>query len=201
MATWIITFFPPSLSHLMVLFKNMWGQTKCKNEGSLPTFDKSYRCQWEFCLSSNCSFDPRIWCMTTHFYYFCINVEKWPPCLLNHMKHLNLSSPPACSGKKKTHFHPWLHEITLQASERLAVVLLTLEYFYHLNSCFMTETLKSVLILLEEMRYSMYVASNQLNTTLFVSNCWFPLYFCSIKWSSFSVAKCCSRRPSPFPAA
>lgn len=35
----------------------------------------------------------------------------------------------------------------------------------------MTETLKSVLILLEEMRYSMYVASNQLNTTLFVSNC------------------------------
>lgn len=103
MATWIITFFSPSLSHLMVLFKNMWGPTKCKNEGSLPTFDKSYRCQWEFCLSSNCSFDPRIWCMTMHFYCFCINVEKWPPCLLNHMKHLNLSSPPACSeGKKNT---------------------------------------------------------------------------------------------------
>lgn len=113
---WIVAFFPPLLSHLMVLFKNMWGQTKCTEEGSLPTFNKNYRCQWELCLSSNCSFDPRIWCMTTLFYRFCINAEKWPPCLLNHMKRLNLSSPPACSRKKKNHIHPWLHEITLQSS-------------------------------------------------------------------------------------
>lgn len=35
----------------------------------------------------------------------------------------------------------------------------------------MIETFKSVLILLEEMKYSMCVASNHLNTTLFVSNC------------------------------
>lgn len=100
MTTWITFFFPPPLSHLMVLFENARGQAKSLEEGSLPTFNKNYRCQREFCLSSNWSSDPRIWCMTTHFYYFCINAEKWPPCLLNHMKHLNQSSPPACSGKK-----------------------------------------------------------------------------------------------------
>lgn len=49
---------------------------------------------------------------------------------------------------------------------RLALVLLTLEYFYHLKSCFTTETFKSVPVLLEEMKYSMRVASNHLNTTL-----------------------------------
>lgn len=94
-------FFPPPLSHLMVLFENVRGQAKSLEEGSLPTFNKKYRCQREFSLSSICSSDPRIWCVTTHFYCFCINAEKWPPFLLNHMKHLNQSSPPACSGKKQ----------------------------------------------------------------------------------------------------
>lgn len=202
MATWIAAFFSPPLSHLMVLFKNMWGQTKCMKEGSLPTFNKNYRCQWEFCLSSNCSFDPRIWCMTTRFYCFCINAEKWPPRLLNHMKHLNLSSSPACSGKKKKLHSPmtaWNY--SAKQLYRLALVLLTLEYFYHLNSCFTTDTFKSVVILLEEKKYSMCVASNHLNTALFVSNCWFTLYFHSIKWSSLATAKWCSHRASPFPAA
>lgn len=115
MTTWIIVFFPPPLIHVMVLFKNMWGQTERMKEGSQPTLSKNYRYRWEFCLSSNCSFDRRIWCMTTHFYCFCINAEKWPPSLLNHMKHLNLSSPLACAGKKN-HIQPWPHEITLQSS-------------------------------------------------------------------------------------
>lgn len=103
MTTWITFVFPPPLSHLMVLFENARGQAKSLEEDSLPTFSKNYRCQREFCLSSNWSSDPRIWCMTTHFYCFCINAEKWPPCLLNHMKHLNQSPPPACSGKKQSH--------------------------------------------------------------------------------------------------
>lgn len=134
-------------------------------EGWLPMFNKNYRYQWESCLSSNCIFDPTIWCVTMRFYCFCINAEKWPPCLLNHMKHLNMSFPLACSGKKN-HIHPWLHEITLQSS---CIDFLWCRSNWNIlttNSWNTTETFKSVLILLEWTKYSIHVTSNQLNTTL-----------------------------------
>lgn len=35
------SFFPPPLSYLMMLFKNMRGQAKSLKEGSLPTFNKN----------------------------------------------------------------------------------------------------------------------------------------------------------------
>lgn len=167
-------FFPPQLSHLMVLFK--------------PILSKSYRSQWEFYLTSNCSFDPRIQCMTEHFYCFCINTEKWPPPLLNHMKHLNLSSPPEYSAGTKSHSAMTAWNYSSKQLCRFALLLLTLEYFYHLNFCFTTAASKSVLILLEEMKYNMCIASNHLNTSLFFSNCWVLLYFCSIMQLSFAVA-------------
>lgn len=177
--------FPPSRS-------TWWCDLRIRKD-RLSAWKKAHSCphsiktrHWEFCLSSNGKFDPRIWCITVWFYCFCINAEKWPPCLLNHTKHLNLSSPPACLGKNPSYSPMTAWKYSAKQLYRLALLLLTLESLQFLR----LSNLEEIII------YSMCVASNHLDT-LCIFNCWFPLYF-HIKWSSFAVAKWCSHRASPF---